>query len=91
MRKTTFATLFILFLLSFNGAARSVENYPADKNGYNDQSVKPNVSDATPLQFSIWPTFYEWPTGLNVHGVRLGLPFSFGGDTYVNGVDLALS
>jgi hypothetical protein len=79
--KYTYTTLFILLMIPIAQVA-----YPAE----NSASKVTPKSNATVIQFSVIPSFYEWPTGLNVYGLRIGVPVSYGGNTYVYGIDYGL-
>lgn len=81
MRNYTYTFIAALFFLPILPASWA--------NTIDEQHVK-HKSDSTMIQFSVWPTLYEWPTGLNVYGLRIGLPASYGGGTYVYGLDYAL-
>ena len=54
------------------------------------KAIEQHESKCTFLQFSIIPSIYEWPTGEDVYGLRLGLPISYGGRTKLYGIDYGL-
>jgi hypothetical protein len=48
------------------------------------------TSSAIPLRLCFLPNVWYWPTGLDVYGLNLGLPISYGEGEKMYGWDLAL-
>ena len=103
MNKTLIATaiaLGIVFSVSSAMANETIEplsaysEAPAQSPMQSPVAQAPKVPKGTsgsiPLRFCFLPNVWYWPEGLDVHGLNIGLPISYGEGEKVYGWDLAL-
>jgi hypothetical protein len=99
MKKKLIIMLFVaggLFAGVFISAATAAETiepinaYSAAPASASASKTPESTSVSIPLRLCFLPNVWYWPAGLDVHGVNLGLPISYGEGEKMYGWDLAL-
>ena len=103
MKKNLIA-MFIAIGIIFGGAfissvaaGETIEPLSAYSEAPPQVSAEPNVqkisgetSNSVPLRFCFLPNVWYWPKGLDVYGLNIGLPMSYGEGEKMYGWDMAL-
>ncbi|MCF7889160.1 MAG: hypothetical protein K9L78_03475 [Victivallales bacterium] len=92
-----FSSLIFTLVFTFNSAASETieplnpiqsqnrQPQPQEQKTYYSES-----SGSVPLRLCFLPEVWYWPRGLNVYGLNLGLPISYGEGENMYGLDFAL-
>ena len=75
---------------SVQQAPAAQQNNVASTNNSTQAGSYSKSSTAIPLRLCFLPHVWYWPRGLDVYGVNLGLPISYGEGEKVHGVDMAI-